>query len=129
VLSKLLFPKWTFEDGEEDLTVMRVIVEGQLDRLPTRLTWELFDHFDPQTGFSSMSRTTAYPCTSVTRMILDGTIDAVGVHPPERLADVNGVQERILKDLRARNIDFRADVEQQARPTSNGKRRKRGAKS
>ena len=28
VVSALMFPKWTYEPGEEDLTVMRVIVEG-----------------------------------------------------------------------------------------------------
>ena len=31
VLATLLFPKWTFAEGEADLTVMRVVAEG-LDR-------------------------------------------------------------------------------------------------
>lgn len=116
VLAKLLFPKWTYQDGEEDLTVMRVVVEGELERAPTRLTWDLFDHLDRQTGFTSMSRTTAFPCTSVARMICDETIKEPGVHPPERLAtrpfSKAGVLERVLKELRARGIEFHADVDQ-----------------
>ncbi|MBL9150330.1 MAG: saccharopine dehydrogenase NADP-binding domain-containing protein [Phycisphaerae bacterium] len=115
LLAKLLFPKWTYEDGEEDLTVMRVIVEGTLDRVPTRLTWDLFDHFHAETGFSSMSRTTAFPCTSVARMILDGTIHAPGVYAPENLVTMPGVFDRIIKDLRVRGVEFRSNVETQAR--------------
>ncbi|MDZ4831693.1 MAG: saccharopine dehydrogenase C-terminal domain-containing protein [Phycisphaerae bacterium] len=117
LLAKLLFPKWTYDEGEEDLTIMRVIVEGELDKTPMRLTWDLFDQSDAQTGYSSMSRTTAFPCTSIVRMMADGTIKTPGVHPPERLASLPfskaGVLERVLKDLHARGVEFEANVEQQ----------------
>ncbi len=116
LLAKLLFPKWTYAEGEEDLTVMRVMVEGTLDRAPTRLTWDLLDRFDPATGFTSMSRTTAYPCTSVARMLLDGTVRDPGVHAPERIATRKGILARVLKDLSARGIEYRAHVERLAPP-------------
>jgi lysine 6-dehydrogenase len=116
VLAELLFPKWTFAEGEEDITVMRVIVEGDLDRAKTRLTWDLLNRADKATGFSSMSRTTAFPCTSVARMILDGTIKAPGVHAPEALVGVKGVLDRILKDMEVRGVEYRARVERLGSP-------------
>ena len=62
VTTALLFPKWTYEPGEEDLTVMRIHVEGT--RGQTRLvhTLDLYDTFDRASGCTSMSRTTALPC-------------------------------------------------------------------
>src|SRR5262249_11471019 len=45
----LLFPKWTFEEGEADLTVMRVIVAGRRGGQRRRYSWDLVDSFDPQT--------------------------------------------------------------------------------
>lgn len=126
LLAALLFPKWTYAEGEEDLTVMRVIAEGLLDGAPTRLTWDLLDRADPVTGFSSMSRTTAFPCTSVARMLLDGTIKKPGVHAPEMLVGMKGVLDRVLGDMEARGVSYRARVERFDAPPSvkgRGKRR------
>ena len=82
LLAKLLFLKWTFKPMEEDITVMRVTVEGELDGVPTRLRWDLLDRLDPTTGFTSTSRTTGFTCTVVARMILDGT--STNRVPPRR---------------------------------------------
>src|SRR5262249_10095963 len=43
VTSALLFPKWTFEEGEGELTVLRVIVEGKKNGAPARYQWDLLD--------------------------------------------------------------------------------------
>ncbi len=69
VTAALLFPKWTFEEGEADLTVMRVLVEGTARGQSVRYTWDLLDRFDEGTGLRSMSRTTAFPATIVARLV------------------------------------------------------------
>ncbi|MFO0874677.1 MAG: saccharopine dehydrogenase C-terminal domain-containing protein [Phycisphaerales bacterium] len=73
VTAALLFPKWSYDDDETDLTVMRVVGEGRVragrDRPRCRLTWDLFDLRDAVTGFTSMARTTAFPCTIVARLL------------------------------------------------------------
>jgi lysine 6-dehydrogenase len=102
----LLFPHWTYEEGEADLTVMRVSGVGELDGAPTRLTWDLHDRFDPATGFSSMARTTAFPCTIMARMMLEGAIDDPGVHPPEDFAQRDEVLATLLAGLKERGVDF-----------------------
>ena len=104
--ASLLFPHWTYEEGEADLTVMRVSGVGELDGTPTRLTWDLHDRYDPATGFSSMARTTAFPCTIMARMMLEGLIDDPGVHPPEDFAQRDEVLATLLAGLKQRGVNF-----------------------
>jgi len=108
VLATLLFPKWTFAEGEADLTVLRVVAEGLADGRPARYSWDLLDRFDPQTGLRSMSRTTAFPATIVGGMLLDGTFRRPGVHAPESLGREPGLLERLLAELAARGVSCEA---------------------
>ncbi|MBM4106090.1 MAG: saccharopine dehydrogenase [Phycisphaerae bacterium] len=110
LLARLLFPKWTFEEGEEDLTAMRVVVEGTLAGRATRLEWTLLDRHDRDSGFSSMSRTTAFPAAAVARMIGTGLLSAPGVHEPERLASMEGVVESVLRQIADRGVRPRLRV-------------------
>src|SRR5260221_1217327 len=81
VTAALLFPKWTFEEGEADLTVMRVLVEGTARGQSVRYTWDLLDRFDEGTGLRSMSRTTPFPATIVARRGGEGRIPRPGGPP------------------------------------------------
>lgn len=114
VTSTLLFPKWTYEPGERDLTVMRVSGTGTKDGARTRVTWDVLDHLDPSTGFTSMARTTAFPATSVARMLLDGAIRGSGVIVPEMLAGRQDVVSRLLRELAQRGIEYRRTQERVA---------------
>ena len=103
-LAALLFPKWTFEDGEADITVMRVRAWGLRDGVARIVTYDLLDRFDERTGVRSMSRATGYTATAVARLLLDGTFARPGVHAPEVLAREPGTLDRIIADLRQRGI-------------------------
>lgn len=101
----LLFPKWTFAEGEADLTVMRVSVEGRTRQgATTRFDFDLLDHYDPQTGLRSMSRTTAFPAAIVAGLVADGAFSQPGVHPPEVLGARPGLLETVLRELEARGV-------------------------
>jgi len=104
--SALMFPKWTYQPGERDLTVMCVIAHGINNGKSTTLRWDVLDHLDPATGFTSMSRTTAFPCAMFARMILDGTIADRGVLPPELLARPS-IVNRMFAEHEARGIHYR----------------------
>jgi saccharopine dehydrogenase-like NADP-dependent oxidoreductase len=106
VIAALMFPKWTYQPGEEDLTVMRVIVEGMQGGQHRRFTWDLLDFYDRQTGATSMSRTTAFPCTIVARMLVRGEISMSGVIPPELLGQQAGVLDGVLVELEKRGVRF-----------------------
>ena len=98
----LLFPQWTFEDDEADVTILRVIVEGYLGDERLRHTWDLVDRYDPLTGLRSMSRTTAFPAAIVAGLVEQGAFPP-GVHPPEIIGQT-GLLEVVLRGLDARGV-------------------------
>lgn len=112
LLATLMFPKWTYQPGEEDLTVMRVMVEGTKAGARQRKTWDLLDFYDRASQATSMSRTTAFPCTIVARMILRGEVRMPGVIPPELLGRENGVLQRVLAQLSKRDVTFKQQSQQ-----------------
>jgi lysine 6-dehydrogenase len=112
VTAALMFPKWTFEEGEADLTVMRVSAVGVEAGRRVRLTWDLFDRYDPETRTRSMSRTTGYPATIVARWLAEGRFRRPGVHPPETLGADAGLVQAMLQELAARGVRYDVRVEE-----------------
>jgi len=111
VTAALLFPKWTFDEGEADITVMRVSVEGRHDGKRVRMTWDLHDRYDPKSDTRSMSRTTAFPATIMARMVADGRFAKPGVHAPEVPGAEPGVLESMLQQLAQRGVHYSSRVE------------------
>jgi len=111
VTAAVLFPKWTFEPGEADVTVMRVAAEGALDGRRVRMSWDLFDRHDPVTDTRSMSRTTGFPATIVARMLHERRFDRPGVHPPETLGAVPGLLDAVLAELARRGVTYAASTQ------------------
>lgn len=102
VISALMFPQWTYEPGEEDLTVMRVTAGGG----GKTMTYDLFDTYDPKTQATSMSRTTAFPCTIAARLVANGKFRPPGVIPPEKIGAVPGMLEVFLRELESRGVRY-----------------------
>jgi saccharopine dehydrogenase-like NADP-dependent oxidoreductase len=105
--SALLFEEWKLEPGEEEVTVMRIIVEGMEDGKKTIYQYDLFDAFDKRSGVSSMSRTTGYTATAMVNLLLDGKFKQKGVFPPEIVGGRDGCFEYILDYLKKRNIEYK----------------------
>lgn len=104
LFSKLVFPSWSYGPGEEDLTVMRVIVRGSRDGRRVTLSWDLLDRYDRRREQSSMARTTAFPCAIVARLIDQGRVEARGVIAPERLGDDSVLFRHVLTELGERGV-------------------------
>jgi lysine 6-dehydrogenase len=81
--SRLLFKQWKLNEGEKDLTVMKIIAHGDLDGKKTVIEWELYDEYDAASGVHSMARTTGYAATAAVRMMAAGLFNDHGVHVPE----------------------------------------------
>jgi len=112
VTAALLFPKWSFEEGEQDLTVCRVEVTGTRQGKKTRYVWELYDAYDAATATRSMSRCTGFPATIMARMLADKRFVKPGVHAPEVCGAQPGILEAMLGELGKRGIAYRARTEQ-----------------
>ena len=100
----LLFDAWHLSEGEPDLTVMRIVVEGTRDGRIVRHTYDLLDRYDPGSGVSSMARTTGYTCTAMVRLIAEGAWTLPGLAPPEVVGRESACFDAVIRHLAERNV-------------------------
>jgi len=111
VTSKILFPQWKYEEGEEDFTVMRVIVEGEEKGKQKRYTYDLFDRYNHETKTSSMARTTGYTATAAANLVLTGQYKKKGIISPEMLGEEEKAFNSILSYLKNRGVNYKVKTE------------------
>ncbi len=104
--AKLLFPKWQLKEGEEDYTVMRIVVEGIEDGKPVKYRYDLLDRYDRETKTISMARTTGYTCTAVANLLLKGMYHKPGINPPEYVGEKEENFLFIKKYLAERKVHY-----------------------
>ncbi|HLW75092.1 MAG TPA: saccharopine dehydrogenase C-terminal domain-containing protein [Gammaproteobacteria bacterium] len=109
--SRLLIDQWKLKPGEPELTVMRVTVEGEEQGRRLRHVWDMYDEYDPKTGFSSMARTTGFTCAAAANLLLDGKFKDAGVHPPEHVGAVDACYVSMLAYLAERGVHYRQRTE------------------
>ena len=102
----LLFPLWQMHEGDEDFTVMRVTVAGEVAGQPVRKVFSLLDRYDRTTGTTSMARTTGYTCTAAVRLLASGGFTRKGISPPEFLGQQPGAWDFIRADLAKHKVVF-----------------------
>ena len=108
--SKLLFPKWELGEGEEELTVMRVIVQGKKEEKRLCYTYDLLDYYDKKEKATSMSRTTGFPCAIMARLVAQGEFQYPGVCPPEYIGREYKVYQKVMEELEKRNVFYKENI-------------------
>ena len=108
--TKLLFPMWQMKEGDEDFTVLRVMVEGEKNGRKVTHTFDMLDRYDPATGLTSMARTTGYTCTAVARLVASRSYTRKGISPPEFVGREPGAKDFVLGELLKRGIRFTETV-------------------
>ncbi len=89
--------------GDPDAALMRITVIGTLAGTNKMILYDMIDHFDTETKFTAMARTTAFPTSIVGQMIANGVINEKGV-----LRSETGVPgKEFLDALKVRNIDIK----------------------
>ncbi len=108
--AQLLTDAWRLPEGEEDLTVMRVEIEGEQGGDLVLHRFDLLDRYDRATGTTSMARTTGFAGTSMARLVLSGRWTRAGVAPPELVGQDEACYQAVVGDLLARGIEFQHTV-------------------
>ncbi|MEO6166305.1 MAG: saccharopine dehydrogenase C-terminal domain-containing protein [Chitinophagales bacterium] len=113
VAGAILFPQWKYEAGEEEFTVMRIIIDGEESSgqssgsgKQVRYQYDLFDRYDHATKTSSMERTTGYTCTAAANMFLEGLYQQKGISPPEFLGREENCFRFIVGYLEERGVYY-----------------------
>ncbi|MCG3217051.1 MAG: saccharopine dehydrogenase, partial [Candidatus Heimdallarchaeota archaeon] len=112
ITSKLLFDKWKLNEGDEDLTVLRIIIEGMKDGKKVRYSYDMVDHYDREKSITSMARTTGYTCTAVAKQIAQGKFTRKGICPPEYIGQNENVYDAIIEELFKRNVILKESFEE-----------------
>lgn len=102
----ILFPAWQMAEGEQDLSVMRVIIRGRKEGRTVTHTWDLLDRYDTERGVTSMARTTGYTCAVAARLVAEGSYRHPGISPPEYLGARADIYKALMAGLTARRINF-----------------------
>ena len=105
--SKILFAEWKLGETEEELTVMKVIVEGDVDGKRERIQYDMLDRYDPSTQMSSMSRTTGFTCTAAVNLLAKKMFSEKGVFPPELVGRHKACFDFVLQYLEQRGVTWR----------------------
>ncbi len=111
VTETLLFDAWHFEEGEPDLTVGQITVEGVADGKRVRHTYHLLDYYNPDTETSSMARTTGYTCAAMARLVANGLWTEPGVAPGEIVGRSKACYDFVLEHLAERGVSLFHRVE------------------
>jgi lysine 6-dehydrogenase len=103
VTAQILIKQWELQEGEHDLTIMRVDVEGEKNGY----RFEVFDTYDSKTKIHSMARTTGFTATIMTRALLQGKIKKTGILPLEKLGHDYQLVSYVFDEFKKRGVIFR----------------------
>lgn len=104
--SKILINDWKLNPNEEEFTVMRVSLKGQMEGNPITVTYELYDEFDREEQLSSMARTTGFTATAHAELILNAKFTGKGVFPPELVGMDPDCFDFVMDYLKERNVRY-----------------------
>lgn len=101
--SRLLVDQWKLQPGEEEFTVMKVLISGE----GKTIEYNLLDRYDALTNTSSMARTTGYTCTAAANLLAKGMFNEHGVFPPELIGRDKTCFDFVLAYLEKRGVKWK----------------------
>lgn len=100
-LHDLLYPQLQYGPGQRDIALIRVVVEGLSAGRRTRVTCQVLDYRDLETGLLAMQRTVGFTASIGAQMLLRGDITKRGLLSP--LHDVPA--EKLLVRLKRLGVE------------------------
>ena len=108
---ELIYPivKFDEEEGDRDITVLLVRVEGKKGDSELSVSYEMVDYYDDEKGVTSMAKTTGYTAALIARMLARGDFEEKGIHWPVRL--IRGeLFDELMRGLRERGVEVSENI-------------------
>jgi saccharopine dehydrogenase-like NADP-dependent oxidoreductase len=102
-----LEPRLQYREEEQDMVVMRNIIAGRKGGKRMKITYDMLDLRDLETGLFAMNRTVGYTASIVAQMIVNGEIKGRGLLTPIR--DIP--YKRFLAEISKRGIRIKEKME------------------
>jgi len=106
VFSRIIYPRVRLQEGEHDVTVLRVKVRGEKDGSGAMYEFNMVDRYDAERGVTSMAKTTGYTAAIVARMIGAGEVDVKGYVGAGK-AVRGGLFKKLLEELDERGVKIK----------------------
>lgn len=94
----------------KDIVALKVEVSGIKNDKQTRYVYHLLDRYDQERGITAMARTTAYPASIITQLMLKKAVKEKGIVPPERIGMDEGLFRLFLEELERRGIKIAEEM-------------------
>lgn len=106
-LTQWLTPRLQFKENQRDLVLLRVAAWGIKEGEKVKITYDLSDYRDFETGLFAMNRTVGFTASIAAQMILEGKITEPGVLSPVKHVPARDFIEEIKK--RGMKINYRIE--------------------
>jgi len=106
-LSKCISPKLQFKENERDIALLRVEAWGIKEGKKVKITYDMIDYRDLETGLFAMNRTVGFTSSIGALMILKGNITQTGVLSPVRHVPPHA----FIDEVKARGIQINTKIE------------------
>lgn len=100
LLSKVI----QFTGTDKDITLLKIIMEGEHNNHYKKVIYEMIDEFDDLTKTHSMARTTGFMAAMCVRLLVNNKFNKQGIFPPEVLGQNETVYKYMMSGLEERNI-------------------------
>ncbi len=110
LFAAIAYPMMKLDEGENEFTFFKIDVTGTKDGKKMRHTFVMYDERDPETGYTSMARTTGFPCVIMGRLVAEGLVDMPGVNAPEAIGSNPAAVKRFIAEMEKRGVTLHQEV-------------------
>ncbi len=104
LFAAIAYPRMQLGENEKEFTFLQIEVRGTSDGKELVHCYKIYDERDEKTGYTSMARTTGFPCAIMARLIAEGVVKLPGVHAPEAIGDNPVAVGRFIKEMEKRGV-------------------------
>lgn len=110
LFASLAYPRMKLGEKEKEFTFLQIDVKGSKNGKNLLYRYKMYDERDDRTGYTSMARTTGFPCVIMARLIAEGLVNMPGVHAPESIGDKPKVVERFISEMEKRGVRISREI-------------------